>query len=59
MTNYYQTSNSNYLVLPGNGGLLIASANIQSKNQDRIQATVDNAMARVKEALKNVKGFNF
>jgi hypothetical protein len=58
MTTYYQISNRPYLVLPGNGGILLTSNNINSKNQgldaNRVQGTIVDAMARVNAALRNI-----
>lgn len=52
MTTYCETSNQNYLVLPGNAGILITSDNVNSKNG--VEAKVAAAMDMVLEVLKNV-----
>jgi hypothetical protein len=54
MTTYYQTTNTDHLVLPGNGGILFTSDNVIAKNQqnlDKVYTKVNEALERVKRAL--------
>jgi hypothetical protein len=50
MTTYFQASNQNYLALPGNGGILLASANVLEKNRgemfiNRVRYTINESLA--------------